>query len=295
MHGGNSPQGMSGPDGERYNRSVDFAQALRECRTRRRLSQLELALRAGTTQRHVSFLESGRSEPGREMVIRLAESLDLPLRERNGLLLTAGYAPAYSQTPLDDPALAPVQTALRHILTGHLPYPAIVIDRHGDLVAANSAFDLITDGAAPELLEPPANVYRLALHPKGMAPRIVNFGEWAQHILERLHAEILRNPDERLADLHAELKEHVSCRTLEPGHLGFAVPLRLHSAEGELNLITTVTTFATAVDITLAELKLEAFLPTDEMTSSILSRRSPGPALATFTRNGRWTKREDVN
>ncbi len=229
-------------------------------------------MRAGTTQRHVSFLESGRSEPGREIILRLAESLGLPLRERNDLLLTAGYAHAYSQTSLHDSALAPVRTALRHILTGHLPYPAIVIDRHGDLVAANAAFELITEGAAPELLKPPVNVYRIALHPKGVAPRIVNFGEWAQHILERLHAEVLRNPDERLADLHAELKEHVPDRPLEPGRLGFAVPLRLRSMEGELNLITTVTTFATAVDITLAELKLEAFLPTDEITSSILSR-----------------------
>jgi transcriptional regulator with XRE-family HTH domain len=251
---------------------VNFPQALRERRTRRRLSQLELALRAGTTQRHLSFLESGRSEPGREMVVRLAESLDLPLRERNGLLLAAGYAPAYPQTPLNDPALAPVHTALKHILTGHLPYPAIVVDRHGDLVAANAAFELLTDGAAPELLQQPANVYRLALHPKGMAPRIVNFDEWARHILERLHAEILRNPDDRLADLHAELEEYVPVRPLAPGHLGFAVPLQLRSAEGELNLITTVTAFATAVDVTLAELKLEAFLPMDQITASILSQ-----------------------
>ena len=252
---------------------VNFPQALRERRTRRRLSQLELALRAGTTQRHLSFLESGRSEPGREMVVRLAESLDLPLRERNGLLLAAGYAPAYPQTPLNDPALASVHTALKHILTGHLPYPAIVVDRHGELVAANAAFELLTDGAAPELLQPPANVYRLALHPKGMAPRIVNFDEWARHILERLHAEILRNPDDRLADLHAELEEYVPVRPLAPGHLGFAVPLQLRSAEGELNLITTVTAFATAVDVTLAELKLEAFLPMDQITASILSQR----------------------
>ncbi len=275
------PEGTTDP--------VDFRQALREGRTRRRLSQLELALRAGTSQRHLSFLESGRSEPGREMVIRLAESLDLPLRERNGLLLAAGYAPAYSQTPLNDPGLAPVQTALRHILTGHLPYPAIVIDHHGYLVAANAAFDLVTDGAAPDLLEPPVNVYRLALHPNGIASRIANFDEWAQHIVERLHAEILRNPDERLADLHAELDEYVPHRSLAPGRLGFAVPLRLHSAEGELNLITTVTTFATAVDVTLAELKLEAFLPADEITASILSRtphKSVGAAAVTRSPDG---------
>lgn len=265
---------MAGPEAGRYNRRVDFPQALRERRTRRRLSQLDLALRAGTTQRHVSFLESGRSEPGRAIVIRLAESLELPLRERNSLLLAAGYAPAYAQTPLNDPALAPVRSALNHILAGHLPYPAIVVDRYGDLVAANAAFDLVTEGAAPGLLEPPVNAYRLALHPEGLAPRIVNFGEWAQHVVERLHAEILRNPDERLADLHSELKEYVPDRPLEPDPLGFAVPLRLRSAEGELNLLTTVTTFATAVDITLAELKLEAFLPTDGTTSAILARRA---------------------
>jgi transcriptional regulator with XRE-family HTH domain len=259
---------------------VDFPQALRERRTRRRLSQLELALRAGTTQRHVSFLESGRSEPGRAMVTRLAESLDLPLRDRNDLLLTAGYAPAYPQTPLDDPALAPVHTALKHILTGHQPYPAIVVDRYGDLVAANAAFELLTEGAAPELLVPPTNVYRLALHPKGMAPRIANFGEWAQHIIERLHAEILRNPDDRLARLLAELREHAPARPVGPDHLGFAVPIRLHSTDGELNLITTITTFATAIHVTLAELKLEAFLPVDERTSSILSRRGSSGATA---------------
>jgi transcriptional regulator with XRE-family HTH domain len=252
---------------------VAFPQALRERRIRGRPSQLELALRAGTTQRHISFLEGGRSEPRREMVIRLAESLDLPLRVRNGLLLAAGFAPAYPQTPLDDPALAPVRTALTHILTGHLPYPAVVIERHGDLVAANSAFGLITDGAAPELLEPPVNVYRLALHPNGIAPRIGNFDEWA-HIVERLHAEAQRNPDERLADLHAELMAYVPNRPPPPGHLGFAVPLRLHSTAGELNLITTATTFATAVDITLAELKLEAFLPADDATSASLARAS---------------------
>jgi hypothetical protein len=208
------------------------------------------------------------------MVVRLAESLDLPLRERNGLLLAAGYAPAYPRTPLNDPALASVQTALRHILTGHLPYPAIVIDRHGDLVAANAAFGLLTDDAPTELLEPPINVYRLALHPKGMAPRIGNFTEWAQHILVRLHAETLRNPDDRLAALHAELENYVPNRPLPTGHLGFAVPLRLRTAYGELNLVTTITTFATAVDITLAELKLEAFLPMDETTTSILARRA---------------------
>jgi transcriptional regulator with XRE-family HTH domain len=245
-----------------YNRPVDFPRALRERRTRGHLSQLDLALRAGTSQRHLSFIESGRSAPGRNMVVRLAESLELPLRERNELLLAAGYAPAYPESSLDDPVLAPVRTAIDHILRGHLPYPALVVDRGGDLIAANTAFAALTEGAAPELLGPGTNAYRLALHPDGLAPRIRNLAEWSRHILARL---------DHLEELRAELAAHVP--ELEPsaGQLGFAVPLHLASPYGELHLMTTVTTFATAVDVTLAELKLEAFLPSDQATSEALS------------------------
>ncbi len=218
-------------------------------------------MRAGTTQRHLSFIESGRSAPGRNMVVRLAESLELPLRERNELLLAAGFAPVYPESSLDDPVLAPVRAALGHVLRGHLPYPALVVDRGGQLVAANSAFGVITEGVAAELVGPGANVYRLALHPDGLAPRILNFAEWARHILARLG---------RLPQLRDELAGYVP--ELEPsgGQLGFAVPLRLRSAYGELQLTTTVTTFATAVDVTLAELKLEAFLPADAATAEAL-------------------------
>ena len=252
---------------------MDFPQALRSRWAGRQVSQLELALRAGTTQRHLSFLESGRSVPGRAMVVRLAESLQLPLRERNALLVAAGYAPAYPETSLDDPALAPVRTALGHILTGHLPYPAVVVDRHGDLIAANDAFDVLTDGVAAELLAPPANVYRLALHPDGMAPRILNSAQWAHHVIDRLHQEALHSPDDdRLAQLHTELKELAPDRVVTPDHLGFAVPLQLRSRHGQLRLITTITTFVTAADVTIAELKLEAFLPADQQTAAILSR-----------------------
>jgi transcriptional regulator with XRE-family HTH domain len=256
---------------------VDFPQALRERRTRRRISQLELSLRAGTTQRHVSFLESGRSEPGREMVVRLAESLELPLRERNSLLLAAGYAPAYPQTSLDDPALAPVRDALRHILDAHRPYPAIVVDRRGALIAANDGFRILAEGAQAELTGPGANVYRLALHPGGMAPRIGNLPEWARHVIEGLRAEIARNPDDELAELLAELETYVPDGPLPPGHLGFAVPLRLQTAAGELRLMTTISTFATAVDVTISELRLEAFLPVDQATAAILAGRVESP------------------
>lgn len=251
------------------NRTVDFPRALRERRTGRRLSQLDLALRAGTTQRHLSFIESGRSVPGRAMVVRLAESLELPLRERNELLLAAGFAPVYPENALDGPVLAPVRAAIDHILRGHLPYPALVVDRAGELVAANAALDMITEGAAPELVGPGTNVYRLALHPDGLAPRIRNLPEWARHILARLG---------HLPDLHAELSGYVPPLGPSASPLGFAVPLHLGSSYGELRLMTTVTTFATAVDVTLAELKLEAFLPTDAATAEALAEAASAQA-----------------
>ncbi|MEU6380142.1 helix-turn-helix domain-containing protein [Streptomyces sp. NPDC046909] len=244
---------------------MDFPRALRERRTRRHLSQLDLALRAGTTQRHLSFIESGRSVPGRNMVVRLAESLELPLRECNELLIAAGYAPAYPESRLDDPVLAPVRTAIDHVLRGHLPYPALVAGRGGELIAANGAFDLLTEGAADELVGVGANVYRLALHPDGLAPRILNFGEWARHVLARLG---------HLPELRSELAGYVPELEAGGGALGFAVPLRLRSSCGELRLMTTVTSFATAVDVTLAELKLEAFLPGDERTAEALKEFS---------------------
>jgi transcriptional regulator with XRE-family HTH domain len=238
-----------------------FPAALRARRVGRKVSQLELALRAGTTQRHVSFMESGRSAPGRSMVVRLAESLQLPLRERNDLLLAAGYAPVYPRTTLDDPALTAVRTALDRVLAGHMPYPAVIVDRRGELLSANAALDVLTEGADPALLK---NVYRFALHPDGLAPRILNFSQWAYHVVDRLAQ------DETLADLHRELAEYLPERLVTADHLGFAVPVRLATSRGELRLTTTITTFATAVDVTLAELKLEAFLPADDATAEVL-------------------------
>lgn len=254
-----------------------FAGALREWRARRRLSQLELALRAGTTQRHLSFIESGRSVPGRAMVVRLAESLDLPFRERNGLLLAAGYAPAYRETPFDDPRLDPVRTALEGILEGHLPCPAVLADRHFDLVSANAAFHALIAGVAPDLLVPPVSVPRLMLHPRGLAGRIVNLDEWAWHVIDALAGEAIRNPDDRLDALTEELTALVPDRPAGPGpgYLGAAVPLRIRPgvegrSAGELRLLTTLTRFGTADDVTVAELKLEAFLPADEATAAYL-------------------------
>ena len=252
---------------------MEFAGVLREWRTRRRVSQLELALRAGTTQRHVSFLERGRSAPGRAMVVRLAESLEIPLRERNALLLSAGYAPAYPQTALNDPELAPVITALERVMAAHMPYPAVVIDRRSELVAANDAFFRLTADADPALLEPPINVARLVLHPRGLARRIVNLDEWAWHVIDNLGRRAQRDSDDQLEALVEELERLIPERPRSPGpnHLGFSVPLRLRSDLGELRLLTTLAYFATAVDVTVAELKMEAFLPADAETAAALN------------------------
>jgi transcriptional regulator with XRE-family HTH domain len=262
-----------------------FGVALRDWRTRRRLSQLELALRAGTTQRYVSFIERGQSRPGRGMVVRMAESLRLPLRERNALLLAAGYAPSYPEVSLHDPALRPVLGAVRRLLDGHRPYPALAADRFGELVAANDAFGVLTEGVASELLAPPVNVLRLALHPKGMAPRIVNFDDWARHVLERPRQEHAQAPDDRHLALLAELESYLPEPPAAPAadHLGFAVPLRLHSRFGELRLLTAITTFATAVDVTLSELRLETFLPADEATAAALAQAVAAPGKPTLT------------
>jgi transcriptional regulator with XRE-family HTH domain len=250
-----------------------FPSELRRWRTARRMSQLDLASRAGTTQRHLSFIEQERSRPGRGLVVRLAEAMDLTLRERNALLVTAGFAPAFPESRLDDAALRPVREALDTILDGHLPYPAMVVRPHGILVTANRAFEVFHEGVDPALLVPPVNVFRLALHPDGVAPRVRNLPEWGRHITENLRARLVQSPDPSLDELLAELESYLPPLPAETDVLGFAVPLELGSADGDLRLITTLTSFATAADVTLAELHLEAFLPADECTAEVLRRR----------------------
>src|SRR5690349_15096620 len=176
-------------------------QLLREWRERRRLSQLELSIQADISTRHLSFVETGRSRPTPEMIVRLTEQLDVPLRERNQLLLAGGYAPAYPQHDLDGPELASVRTALAQVLRGHEPYPAVVINRWWELVEGNSAVSVLVAGCAPHLLEPPVNVLRLSLHPQGMAPRIVNLAQWRAHLLEQLHRRAVQTGDARLREL----------------------------------------------------------------------------------------------
>lgn len=249
---------------------------LRDWRRRRRLSQLDLALEADVSARHLSFVETGRSRPSAEMVVRLAERLEVPLRDRNGLLLAAGYAPAYGQRDLDDSAMGPVREALTRVLAGHEPYPAVAVDRHWGMVAGNSAIALLTGGVAAHLLEPPVNVLRLSLHPDGMAPRIANLAEWRAHLLDRLGRQAVASGDPALATLHDELASYPSGRSpgvgvdLAAGEI--AVPLRLRHDGQELAFISTVTTFGTAVDITVAELAIESFFPADDATARVLHR-----------------------
>jgi transcriptional regulator with XRE-family HTH domain len=253
-----------------------FGEALRRWRSLRRVSQLELALLAGTTQRHLSFVERGRSLPGRGMVVRLAESLQLPLRERNVLLLSAGYAPAYAETALDADALHAVRDALDVVLKGHEPYPAMIVNRAGELLGANEACDVFFEDAAPELLEPPLNTRRLALHPAGMAPRVLNFDQWAPHVTDSLRRECARNPDSALEALLAELEGYAPRVPSGPDHIGFAVPLQLRTGGGTLRLITTLTSFVTAMDVSLAEIRLEAFLPADAASTIALNALARG-------------------
>jgi transcriptional regulator with XRE-family HTH domain len=259
--------------------TTEFGTVLRGWRARRRLSQLELALAAGTTQRHVSFLEQGRSVPGRAVVSRLARGLQLNLRQSNALLESAGFAPAYPESAPNAAILQPVRTALQHVLDGHLPYPAMVMDGFGQLIAANEAFGLLTEGVAPWLLEPPVNVLRVALHPDGIASRTVNLDDWRRHILSGLHQ---RGPDPRLDALIEELTGYGEPRP-DGGpieSLGFAVPLHLRTTAGDVRFVATISTFVTALDITVSELRLEAFLPADQQTADLLTRRGAADVRA---------------
>ena len=247
-----------------------FGVLLREWRQRRRVSQLDLAISADVSARHVSFLETGRSRPSREMVLRLAERLDVPLRDRNPLLLAAGFAPSYPRRALDDPAMAPVREAVEAILAGYEPYPALVVDRGWNLVAANAGVAPLTAVAAAHLRRPPVNVLRLSLHPDGLAPHIVNLAQWRGHVLGRLGREAAAAGDEGLAGLLRELTGYPGgTEPAGPDH-AVAVPLRIRLGGRELAFLSTVTTFGTALDITAAELSIEAFLPADPDTAAAL-------------------------
>lgn len=255
-----------------------IGELLRAWRQRRNLSQLELALNADVSARHVSFLETGRARPSREMVIRLAEELEVPLRERNSLLLAAGYAPVYGQRPLEAPEMESVRQAIDRFLRAHEPYPAVVVDRYHNLLAANDALDLLLEGVAPELLEPPANGMRIALHPDGMASRTLNLPEWSAHLLQRVRREAQITGDPELGALYEELTDypgvHIAPQHAEIHPSDIVLPLRLRDTDGggELAFFSTLSTFGTAADITLAELAIEAFYPANAHTAMRLLR-----------------------
>jgi transcriptional regulator with XRE-family HTH domain len=251
---------------------------LREWRQRRHLSQLALACEAEISTRHLSFLESGRSLPSREMILHLAERLNVPLRERNVLIMAAGYAPIFAERPLGDPALRSARRAIDLVLAGHEPYPAIAVDRHWTLVASNKTIAPLVAGASPELMRPPINVLRLGLYPNGMAPRITNFPEWRSHLIARLRHQIYVTADPILKQLMSEILSYPMPRkTAKTGpdceeYAGVVVPLQLSTEDGTLSFFSTTTVFGTPVDITLAELALESFFPADTPTAKTLHR-----------------------
>ena len=260
--------------------SAPVGALLRTWRQRRRRSQLDLALDAEISQRHLSFVESGRSSPSRDMVLRLAETLDIPLRERNTLLLAAGFAPVYGERPLDDPAMLAARRVVAAILSAHVPNPALAVDRHWRMVAANSAVAPLLAGVTqPSLLEPPVNVLRLSLHPGGLAPRIANLVEWRAHILGRLRRQAATSADPVLAELLRELASLGVERDDKPPpapDAAIAVPLELDTAEGRLSLLSTTTVFGTPTEVTLSELAIEAFYPANDVAGERLRRLQAG-------------------
>lgn len=255
---------------------------LREWRRRRRLSQLDLALLAGTSARHLSCVETGRARPSRAMVLRLSSALDVPLRERNTLLLAADYAPAYRESDLDDQAMASVRAALDAMLSAHEPYPAVVVDRRWDVLVGNRAMAVLTDGTPPHLLRPRPNVFRLTLHPDGLASRLVNLHEVRALFLERLLRQVNATGDEHLRALYEEVRRY----PLPAGAEGepadgdrppspIQVPLRVRTPHGELAMFSTMATFGAPADVTLSELAIELFYPLDEFTARALRALAP--------------------
>jgi transcriptional regulator with XRE-family HTH domain len=255
--------------------SASVGNLIQSWRRNRRLSQLDLAADAGISQRHLSFVESGRSQPSREMVLHLAEHLGIPMRERNAMLLAAGYAPVYSERALDDPDLEAARQAVDLILKGHEPHPALAVDRHWNLVSANRALGFLLEGVDAALLAPPVNVLRLSLHPDGLGPRIVNYRQWRAHVIERLVKQIDQLPDAALGKLIEEIKAYPVPSGAKPYRgdsalNAIAVPFVLATDKGVLSFFSATTVFGTAVDITLAELVIESFFPADRETADIM-------------------------
>ncbi|WP_202842750.1 helix-turn-helix domain-containing protein [Luteimonas saliphila] len=261
----------------------NVGEQLRDWRQRRHLSQLDLAGLADISSRHLSFIETGRSLPSRAMLLRLSDRLEVPLRERNALFVAAGYAPVYSERRIDDPSLQEARKAIELVLRGHEPYPALAVDRHWHLQAANRALAPLLKGVAPELLVPPVNVLRLSLHPEGVAPRIVNLGQWRAHLLHRLRQQVDATGDATLSALHDELAAYPAPAYDEaPDPDAVVVPMRMRSEVGELSFLSTTTVFGTPVAVTLSELAIESFFPADAKTAKVLRTTGFLRAMATI-------------
>lgn len=252
---------------------------LREWRERRRLSQLDLSIQAEISTRHLSFVETGRSKPTPEMILRLTEQLEIPLRERNSLLLAGGYAPAYPEHGFNDPQLSAVRAALRQVLGGHEPYPAVVVNRWWEMLDANASIGLFTAGVAPFLLESPVNVLRLSLHPDGVAPRIANLPQWRAHLLTQLQHRARAMGDQRLQELHDELLAYPGGLAETPSATNVVLPMQFRHGDTILSFFSITAAVGTATDVTVEELAIESFHPADAETAEALrtSVGNPGP------------------
>jgi transcriptional regulator with XRE-family HTH domain len=260
------------------NRPQPVGGLLRQWRQRRRLSQLDLAGDAGISTRHLSFVETGRAQPSRDMLLHLSEQLDIPARERNVLLVAAGYAPIFPERPLDDPALVAARAAVDLVLERQKPYPAFALDRHWRIVGSNAALPELYEGVAPELLQRPVNAMRLSLHPRGLAPRIVNLAEWRAHLLHRLRHQVELTADPALIALLREVSEYPAAAG-KPVHVhgiehDIVVPFRIKAGESVLSFFSMTTVFGTPVDVMLSELALELFFPADDETAGLVRRMS---------------------
>jgi transcriptional regulator with XRE-family HTH domain len=252
--------------------NAPIGQLVRAWREQRRMSQLGLASEANISQKHLSFIESGRAAPSRDMILHLADHLDIPLRERNALLLSAGFAPVYRERAINDPALVRARATVERLLKAHEPFPALAVDRSWNMIAANAPVMTMIARVDPELLKPPVNVLRLSLHPKGLAPAILNLAEWRHHLIERTRRQVRLTRDMALAALLKEISAYPApvekAVTLPDDEI--AIPLRLQTPHGVLSFFSTITVFGTAVEITLSEISLEAFYPADETTAAAL-------------------------
>ncbi|WP_431772823.1 helix-turn-helix domain-containing protein [Streptomyces cucumeris] len=256
--------------------SAGVGELLREWRNRRRISQLELALRADSSSRHISFIETGRSRPSQEMVLRLADHLEVPVRERNALLLAAGYAPQFPERAVDDPSMETLREGMQRLLTGYEPYPALVVNGVYEVQAANRGIAMLLDGVAEHLLTPPLNAMRITLHPEGLAPRIRNFREWRGHLLDQMDRQLWMVHSPALRAVYEEVaaypvpesggRESAAAR----GHAPFALPMMIEHGGRVLSFISTIATFNTPMDVTVSELAIETFLPADRETAAAL-------------------------